>query len=66
MDALINKIRSPYESKLSEVLGVTEGTLYRRGNFNGTGDQLLLDALLDVQGADIAFSGLQLAISKDA
>jgi len=35
---------------------VTEGTLYRRGNFNGTGDQLLLDALIDVQGADIAFS----------
>ena len=56
MDALINKIRSPYEAKLNEVLGVTEGTLYRRGNFNGTGDQLLLDALLDVQGADIAFS----------
>jgi sulfur-oxidizing protein SoxB len=56
MDALINKIRSPYETKLNEVLGVTEGTLYRRGNFNGTGDQLLLDALLDVQGADIAFS----------
>jgi len=56
MDALINKIRAPYEGKLSEVLGVTEGTLYRRGNFNGTGDQLLLDALLDVQGADIAFS----------
>ncbi|MDP3702057.1 MAG: thiosulfohydrolase SoxB [Hylemonella sp.] len=56
MDALINKIRAPYEGKLNEVLGVTEGTLYRRGNFNGTGDQLLLDALLDVQGADIAFS----------
>ncbi len=56
MDALISNIRSPYETKLGEVLGVTEGTLYRRGNFNGTGDQLLLDALLDVQGADIAFS----------
>ena len=56
MDALIHKIRAPYESKLNEVLAVTEGTLYRRGNFNGTGDQLLLDALLDVQGADIAFS----------
>ena len=30
--------------------------MYRRGNFNGTGDQLLLDALMEVQGADIAFS----------
>ena len=56
MDALINKIRSPYEAKLSEQLGVTEGLLYRRGNFNGTGDQLIVDALMDVQGAQIAFS----------
>jgi S-sulfosulfanyl-L-cysteine sulfohydrolase len=56
MDALITKIRAPYESKLAEKLAYTEGTLYRRGNFNGTGDQLLVDALMDVQGADIAFS----------
>ncbi|MEI8170327.1 MAG: thiosulfohydrolase SoxB [Rhodoferax sp.] len=56
MDALITKIRAPYETKLAEQLGITEGTLYRRGNFNGTGDQLLVDALMEVQGADIAFS----------
>jgi len=56
MQALITRVRAPYEAKLGEVLAVTEGTLYRRGNFNGTGDQLLLDALLDVQGAEIAFS----------
>ena len=56
MDALITSIRSPYEAKLGETLGRTEGTLYRRGNFNGSGDQLLLDALMDVQGAEIAFS----------
>ena len=56
MDALINKIRAPYETKLAEKLAVTEGTLYRRGNFNGTGDQLLLDALMEGQGADMAFS----------
>jgi sulfur-oxidizing protein SoxB len=56
MDALITKIRAPYEGKLAEKLAVTEGTLYRRGNFNGSGDQLLLDALMDVQGAEIAFS----------
>jgi sulfur-oxidizing protein SoxB len=56
MDALIKKIRGPYEAKLAEKLAVTEGTLFRRGNFNGTGDQLLVDALMEVQGAEIAFS----------
>lgn len=56
MAALIGKIRAPYEARLGERLAVTEGTLYRRGNFNGSGDQLLLDALMDVQGAEIAFS----------
>jgi S-sulfosulfanyl-L-cysteine sulfohydrolase len=56
MDALITKIRAPYDAKLAERLAVTEGTLYRRGNFNGSGDQLLLDALMEVQGAEIAFS----------
>ncbi len=56
MNALIASIRSPYEAKLSEKLAVTEGTLYRRGNFNGSFDQLILDALMAVRGADIAFS----------
>ena len=56
MDALITRVRAPYEAKLSEKLAVNEGLLYRRGNFNGTGDQLLLDALMEVQGAEIAFS----------
>ena len=56
MQALIHKVRAPYQSKLAEQLAVTEGTLYRRGNFNGTGDQLILDALMDVQGAQLAFS----------
>ena len=56
MTALIAKSRAPYEAKLAEKLATTEGTLYRRGNFNGTFDQLILDALMDVRGADIAFS----------
>jgi S-sulfosulfanyl-L-cysteine sulfohydrolase len=56
MQALINRIRTPYEAKLSEKLAVTDTLLYRRGNFNGSWDQLLCDALMDVQGADIAFS----------
>ncbi|MBE0546315.1 MAG: thiosulfohydrolase SoxB [Rubrivivax sp.] len=56
MDALITKVRAPFESKLAEKLAVTDGLLYRRGNFNGSWDQLLCDALIDVQGAQIAFS----------
>ncbi|AMR76298.1 thiosulfohydrolase SoxB [Cupriavidus nantongensis] len=56
MDALIQKVRAPYEKKLSEVLAVNRGLLYRRGNFNGTFDQLILDGLMQVQGAQIAFS----------
>jgi sulfur-oxidizing protein SoxB len=56
MQALIQKVRAPYESKLNEVLAHTEGVLYRRGNFNGTWDQLVLDAMLAVRGGDLAFS----------
>ena len=56
MDALITKVRAPYEAKLAEKLAVTDGQLYRRGNFNGSWDQLICDALIEVQGADLAFS----------
>ena len=56
MAALIKKVRAPFEAKLSEKLAVTEGLLYRRGNFNGTFDQLILDALMTVKDAEIAFS----------
>jgi len=56
MAALIGKVRAPYESQLGEKLAVSEALLYRRGNFNGTFDQLILDALMEVSGAEIAFS----------
>jgi sulfur-oxidizing protein SoxB len=56
METLIRRLRAPYEATLAEKLAVTEGLLYRRGNFNGTFDQLILDALLEVKGAQIAFS----------
>ena len=56
MDALLVKLRAPFEAKLSEKLAVTDGLLYRRGNFNGSWDQLVCDALMEVQGAEIAFS----------
>jgi S-sulfosulfanyl-L-cysteine sulfohydrolase len=56
MSELITKVRAPYEAKLSESLATAEGLLYRRGNFNGTWDQLLCDALMQTQSAEIAFS----------
>ncbi|MCF8150113.1 MAG: thiosulfohydrolase SoxB [Sulfuritalea sp.] len=56
MAAYIEKIRTPHKQKLEEQLAVTEGLLYRRGNFNGSWDQLILDALMEVKGADIGFS----------
>ncbi len=56
MQKLITNIRAPFEAKLSEKLATTRGLLYRRGNFNGTFDQLILDALMEAKGADIAFS----------
>ncbi len=56
MDAYITKMRAPFKAKLDEKLAVSEGLLYRRGNFNGSWDQLIVDALMEVKGADLAFS----------
>jgi sulfur-oxidizing protein SoxB len=56
MQTLIRELRAPHAAKLGEKLAVTEGLLYRRGNFNGSFDQLILEAMLAVKGAEIAFS----------
>ena len=56
MAAYIERVRTPYRARLEEKLALTEGMLYRRGTFNGTWDQLLLEALLAEKGAEIAFS----------
>jgi sulfur-oxidizing protein SoxB len=56
MAELIEQVRQPFMAKLSQPLAVTNGLLYRRGNFNGTWDQLIVDALREVKGAEIAFS----------
>ncbi len=56
MDEAIRRIRAPFEKKLGERLATTEGLLYRRGNFTGTFDQVILDALMEVKDAEIAFS----------
>jgi len=56
MAAYIARVREPFAAKLDEKLATTEALLYRRGNFNGTFDQLILDALMAEKGAPIAFS----------
>jgi S-sulfosulfanyl-L-cysteine sulfohydrolase len=56
MNAVIERVRKPYEARLAETIAVTDGFLYRRGNFNGTWDQLICDALMATQGTPIAFS----------
>ena len=56
MNALIARIRAPFKAQLEQPLATSEGLLYRRGNFNGSWDQLLVDALMEVKGAEIAFS----------
>jgi sulfur-oxidizing protein SoxB len=56
MAALITKHRAPFEAKLAEKLAVSEALLYRRGNFTGTFDQVILDALMAAKDAEIAFT----------
>jgi sulfur-oxidizing protein SoxB len=56
MIRLIREIRAPHQARLEERLAVSESLLYRRGNFNGTFDEILLDALLKRFDAEVAFS----------
>jgi sulfur-oxidizing protein SoxB len=56
MARLIRDIRAPYESRLAEPLAVSESLLYRRGNFNGSFDEIILDALLKRFDAEVALS----------
>ncbi len=56
MAALVRKHRAPFEADLARVLGKTSGALYRRGNFQGTLDDVFCDAMLQVRDAEIALS----------
>ena len=56
MAALIDRERAPYIDQLSEVIGQSESLLYRRGNFNGTWDDLICQALIEEREADISMS----------
>jgi sulfur-oxidizing protein SoxB len=56
MSQLITQIRQPFEERLNEKLANTDDLLYRRGNFNGSFDQVILDGLMTQKNAEIAFS----------
>ena len=56
MAALIKDIRAPHEGMLNKVVGRTKGLLHRRGNFNGTFDDLICQAMIEERDAQIAFS----------
>ncbi len=49
-------IRAPHETELQRVLGKTESLLYRRGNFNGTFDDLICQAIIEERDVQIALS----------
>jgi sulfur-oxidizing protein SoxB len=56
MEAHIAKVRAPFKARLEQKLATADDLLYRRGNFNGTFDQLICDALMAEKGAEISFS----------
>ncbi|MDJ0995064.1 MAG: thiosulfohydrolase SoxB [Dinoroseobacter sp.] len=56
MAAVIDAERAPYLSEMTEVIGQTDSLLYRRGNFNGSWDDLICDALIRERDAEIALS----------
>lgn len=56
MQATIDRVRAPFELRLQEPIAESQELLYRRGNFNGSWDQLIVEALMQVKDAEIAFS----------
>ena len=56
INSLVKSIRAPHAKQLNEVLATTESTLYRRGNFNGTFDDLICQAIMQERDTEIALS----------
>ena len=56
MTALVEKVRAPFAKDLARTIGRTDSLLYRRGNFNGTFDDLICDAMLSERDSEIALS----------
>lgn len=56
MQSTIDRVRAPFDARLQEPIAEAQELLYRRGNFNGSWDQLIVEALMQVKDAEIAFS----------
>lgn len=56
MSKMIADIRAPHKAEMEKVLGTTDSLLYRRGNFNGTFDDLICQALIEERDAEISLS----------
>ncbi|MCR4378155.1 MAG: thiosulfohydrolase SoxB [Rhodospirillales bacterium] len=56
IQAVVDAIRAPHQSAISTVLGKSESLLYRRGNFNGTFDDLICQAIIEERDTQIALS----------
>jgi sulfur-oxidizing protein SoxB len=56
MTKLIKKIRSPYEKECNRIIGKTDNLLYRRGNFNGSWDDVICDAIMQERDTEISLS----------
>jgi len=56
MTALVDATRAPFEEEMNEVIGTSGSLLFRRGNFNGTWDDVICDALISQRDAQIALS----------
>ena len=56
MKALLDKLRAPHRAVTNKIIGRTDTLLYRRGNFNGTFDDLICNALLEERDAEISLS----------
>ena len=56
MAAKIEEVRAPYKDEMTRVIGKTESLLYRRGNFNGTWDDLICQGIIEERDTQIALS----------
>jgi len=56
MAAKVDEVRAPYERELARVIGHTDSLLYRRGNFNGTWDDLICEGLMTERDAELSLS----------
>ena len=56
MTSLISQLRVPYEAECNRVIGKAGSLLYRRGNFNGSWDDVICDAIREERDVEIALS----------